>query len=196
MHSFFIFYFIWWGEDGSSSSSLIMPDSGPICHVYSAGTKQRGWAAPITPPLPPPPPPNPNPINGTLVLSREVFLTHAHTPLGPSLIALRHHVNPPVWPGVTPGSCLSFRLTTKYSFYIFFIRAIIFFLNSVLIVFLFRCFSKTRCVRVCVCVCVCACVCVCVWLVGVVMLCSGNQRAALWICINKGQEYLNQNHAW
>lgn len=30
------------GEDGSSFSSLIMPNSTPICHVYSAGTKQRG----------------------------------------------------------------------------------------------------------------------------------------------------------
>lgn len=30
------------GKDGSSFSSLIMPNSAPICHVYSAGTKQRG----------------------------------------------------------------------------------------------------------------------------------------------------------
>lgn len=34
--------FFFFGEDGSSFSSLIMPNSGPICHVYSAGTKQRG----------------------------------------------------------------------------------------------------------------------------------------------------------
>lgn len=32
---------LFFAEDGSSFSSLIMPNSAPICHVYSAGTKQK-----------------------------------------------------------------------------------------------------------------------------------------------------------
>lgn len=51
-----------WVEDGSSFSSLIMPNSTPICHVYSAGTKQRGEPRLCPLPLAPLPLPKPRPI--------------------------------------------------------------------------------------------------------------------------------------
>lgn len=84
-----IFFFFFFGEDGSSFSSLIMPNSGPICHVYSAGTKQRGEPRlcplpPLAPPHRPPQPLPPHPRtcdkwNSRFVKRSILTHTHAHT---------------------------------------------------------------------------------------------------------------------
>lgn len=60
-------------KDGSSFSSLIMPNWAPICHVYSAGTKQRG--EPRLCPLPLAPFPLPKP---RLIILPPAPSKHAH----------------------------------------------------------------------------------------------------------------------